>query len=105
MNDLMNRGYWNKFFIGCLERTLAEDKAKYARSRKFKDYERMVKNCIEDCRNEYDATVSLIEGITNPVQREVYTLHYLEGKTYEQIAEILHYSVKQVNLYGNRPIE
>lgn len=91
--------------INCLEKTLAEDKAKYARSRNFKDYERVIKNCIEDCRNEYNAAVSLIAEITNPVQREVYTLHYLEGKTYEQIAEIIHYSDRQTRRYGNRPIE
>ena len=99
----MNHGYWNRILIRILERTLADHRARFGS--RFKEFEQLIEDTITEYREDYNKTVALIERIKNPVQRQVYQLHFIEGKTYEEIADIMFYSVKTVNMYGRRPID
>lgn len=69
------------------------------------DLERRLEGQIDEmCRVKNDA-MDAIEGVEDAACREVLELYYLDGLSWTQVADKMHYSVRNVQLLHGKALE
>lgn len=84
----------------------------YQLREKTRQYAAQLRRTIKECGLRYDQAVSVcaeikatIESVPDPTERRLLWFRYIDGLTWAEIEEQLHYSMQHVHNIHNRTLE
>lgn len=69
------------------------------------ELERKLMACYDSATARKARVIDAIEGMSDPQEQEVLVLYYLGGKTWEEVADKMGYSLRQIHYIHGRALQ